>query len=94
MIGVAVMGCGVVGYGVVQMLLENHDAVSRVTGQDVRPVYMLDIRELDVPEGVTLTHNFEDILSDERVQIVVETIGGNRVAYEFTRRAQIGRAHV
>ena len=37
MIGVAVMGCGVVGYGVVQMLLENHDAVSRVTGQDVRP---------------------------------------------------------
>ena len=94
MIGVAVMGCGVVGYGVVQMLLENHDAVSRVTGQDVRPVYMLDIRELDVPEGVTLTHNFEDILSDERVQIVVETIGGNRVAYEFTRRALESGRHV
>ena len=46
MIGVAVMGCGVVGYGVVEMLLENREAVSRAVKQDVRPLYMLDIRNL------------------------------------------------
>ena len=94
MIGVAVMGCGVVGYGVVEMLLENREAVSRAVKQDVRPLYMLDIRNLDVPEGVTLTHSFDDIIADPSVQIVVETIGGCRVAYDYTRRALESGRHV
>ena len=94
MIGVAVMGCGVVGYGVVKMLIENKEAVSRAAGQPVTPLYMLDLREMDVPAGVTLTHNVEDILSDSAVNVVVETIGGARAAYEFTRRALESGRHV
>lgn len=94
MIGVAVMGCGVVGYGVAQMLKENAEAARRAAGQEVRPLYMLDIRDMEVPEGIKLTHNFEDIIADSDVRIVVETIGGNRVAYEFTKRALESGRHV
>ena len=94
MIGVAVMGCGVVGYGVVQMLIENEEDVRRAAGQAVTPLYMLDIRELEVPQGVTLTHNFEDILADSAVNVVVETIGGAKAAYDFTRRALESGRHV
>ena len=94
MIGVAVMGCGVVGYGVVEMLIENREAVRRAAGQDVKPLYMLDVRELETPAGVTLTHSFDDILADAAVQIVVETIGGVGAAYEFTKRALASGRHV
>ena len=94
MIGVAVMGCGVVGYGVVEMLIENKEAVRRAARQEVAPLYMLDVRDMDVPQGVTLTHNFDDILADGRVNVVVETIGGVRAAYEFTKRALESGRHV
>ncbi len=94
MIGVAVMGCGVVGSGVVKMLIKNKDMISAVTGEDVRVLYMLDIRDIPAPEGVTLTHRFEDILEDDRVQIVVETIGGAKLAYEFTKKCLLAGRHV
>ncbi len=93
MTGIAVMGCGVVGYGVVEMLIENAEQVSRICGCEVKPVYMLDIRDIPTPAGVKLVHNFDEILTDE-VQIVVETIGGNRIAYEFTKKALMSGRHV
>ncbi len=94
MIGVAVMGCGVVGSGVVKMLLDNRDILRRTVGDEVFPLYMLDIRELETPEGVTLTHRFEDILEDDRIRIVVETIGGCGLAFDFSRRCLEAGKHV
>ncbi|MBR4441781.1 MAG: homoserine dehydrogenase [Clostridia bacterium] len=94
MIGVAVMGCGVVGYGVVEMLIKNKEAVRRAARQEVRPLYMLDVRDMAAPDGVTLTHDFNDILADPAVSVVVETIGGSRAAYDFTRRALESGRHV
>lgn len=80
------MGCGVVGSGVVEMLIENCNILSRTTGEELRVLYMLDLRDLDVPEGVVLTKRFEDILEDDRVQIVVETMGGTKFAYPYTKK--------
>lgn len=94
MIGVAVMGCGVVGSGVVEMLMENRDVLTGAAGDELRVLYMLDLRELAVPEGVTLTSRMEDILADERVQIVVETIGGTKVAYPYTKKCLESGRHV
>ncbi len=94
MIGIAVMGCGVVGSGVVEMLIENKDLLTRTTGDELRVLYMLDLRDLPVPEGVTLTKDFEDILKDDRVQIVVETMGGTRFAYPYTKRCLEAGRHV
>ncbi len=94
MIGVAVMGCGVVGSGVVEMLIQNQEILTGTTGDELRVLYMLDLRDLQVPEGVVLTKNFEDILADERVQIVVETMGGTKFAYPYTKRCLEAGRHV
>ena len=94
MIGVAVLGCGVVGYGVVQMLINNKEAVRRAAGQAVTPLYMLDLRDMETPPGVTLTHDPEAVFSDPAVNVAVETIGGTRAAYEFTKRALASGRHV
>ncbi len=94
MIGVAVMGCGVVGSGVVEMLIENRELLTGTTGSELQVLYMLDLRDLTVPEGVTLTSRFEDILEDDRVQIVVETIGGTKFAYPYTKKCLESGRHV
>lgn len=94
MIGVAVMGCGVVGSGVVEMLIENREILTGTTGDELRVLYMLDLRDLNVPEGVVLTKNFDDILADERVQIVVETMGGTKFAYPYTKKCLEAGRHV
>lgn len=94
MIGVAVMGCGVVGSGVVEMLIENKKILTGTVGDELRVLYMLDLRDLTVPEGVVLTKNFEDILADERVRIVVETMGGTKFAYPYTKQCLEAGKHV
>ncbi len=50
--------------------------------------YILDIRDFpDSPFGELVVHDFETIVNDPEVDVVVETIGGTGVAYEYTRRA-------
>jgi len=88
------MGCGVVGSGVVEMLMENKKILTGTVGDELRVLYMLDLRDLAVPEGVILTKNFEDILADERVQIVVETMGGTKFAYPYTKQCLEAGKHV
>ena len=88
------MGCGVVGSGVVEMLIENEKILTGTVGSELRVLYMLDLRDLTVPEGVILTKNFEDILTDERVQIVVETMGGTKFAYPYTKKCLEAGKHV
>lgn len=86
-VGVAIAGCGVVGSGVAQMLTRNRGGISRAAGRDVALKYMVDLRKVEVPEGVALTSDFERVLEDGDVRVLVETIGGTGVAYDCTRRA-------
>ena len=88
------MGCGVVGSGVVEMLIENRAFLTGTTGEELQVLYMLDLRDLEVPEGVVLTKRFEDILEDDRVQIVVETMGGTKFAYPYTKKCLEAGRHV
>lgn len=95
MIGVAILGCGTVGSGVMQLLTQNREAVSRAAGREVRLTHVLDLRSVETPEGVLHLTDFEQLLSQDDVRIVAESIGGAGVAYEFTRRAlESGRSVV
>ena len=87
MIGAAVLGCGTVGSGVVKMLTDNREWIRRAAGQEICLKYVVDIREVDLPEGVELTGDFDKVLADDEVRVCVETIGGARIAYDYTRRA-------
>ncbi len=88
MINVAILGFGTVGSGVAEVIHQNHDLIARYLGEEVSLKYILDVH--DFPNslfGDRVIHDFSIIEQDPDVDVVVETIGGARIALEFTRRA-------
>ena len=84
---IAVMGYGTVGAGVVQTLMMNGDTITRRVGERIHVKHVLDLREFPgSPVEDVLTHDFNDILNDREISVVVETMGGLKPAYEFTKK--------
>ena len=85
---VAVLGFGVVGSGVVEVMSENAVFIAKNVGEELRVKYIVDVREFPGnPYAHMVVHDFAQIEQDPEVSIVVETIGGVGVALDFTRRA-------
>lgn len=82
---VAVMGFGTVGTGVVELLEKNHKNIVEKSGaESIELKYILDIRDFpDSPYADKLIKDFNVILNDENVKIVVETMGGLKPAFDF-----------
>ncbi|MDR3344505.1 MAG: homoserine dehydrogenase [Oscillospiraceae bacterium] len=82
---VAVMGYGIVGSGVAEVLAKEHDSIAKRSLQEELSLkYILDIRDFpDDPNAGKFVRDFDVILQDESVQIVVETMGGLHPAYEY-----------
>ena len=88
MIQIAVLGYGTVGSGVVEVIDINHVGINKKAGDDIEIKYVLDLRDFPgKPVNKKLVHDFEIIINDPDVKIIVETIGGVNPAYEFTKRA-------
>ncbi len=88
MINIAVLGFGVVGSGVAEVIAMNKDKIAKHLGEELQVKHVLDLREFpDSPFGHLVTHNADDVFEDPDVKVVVETIGGARIAYEYTKRA-------
>jgi len=88
MIQVAVLGFGTVGSGVVEVLDQNAERVKKAVPEGVAVKYIVDIREFPGnPYEKLLVRDFALVENDPDVQIVVETIGGATIAYDFTKRA-------
>ena len=88
MIDVAVLGYGTIGSGVVEVLSRNRDIVAKHAGEEIRVSRVLDLREFPgSPIESILTHNVDDIMDDDAVDIVVEVMGGVHPAYDFVKRA-------
>ena len=85
---VAVMGFGTVGSGVAELLDKNHDSIVKKSMQDSLELkYILDIREFpDSPYKDKIIKDFNIILEDPEVEIVVETMGGVTFAYDFVKK--------
>lgn len=89
MINIAILGFGVVGSGVAQVISENAQALSdRLFGEKLNVKHILDLRKFpEHPLGDRVTDDFDKILNDEEVLIVVETMGGSHPAYDFSKKA-------
>ena len=88
MIQIAVLGYGTVGSGVVEVINTNHASINKKAGEEIEIKYVLDLRDFPGdPVESKLVHDFEIIINDPEVQIIVETMGGVKPAYEFTKRA-------
>lgn len=87
MIQIAVMGYGTVGSGVVEVLNTNQASINRRAGDEINIKYVLDLREFPGdPVESKLVHDFETIVNDPEIRIVVEVMGGVEPAYTFTKR--------
>ncbi|MBO6108477.1 MAG: homoserine dehydrogenase [Eubacterium sp.] len=84
---IAVLGYGTVGSGVVHVLSANAALIEKNAGEKIEVGRVLDLREFpgDPVSGI-LTHDFEDIVSDPEISVVVETMGGTKPAYDFVKR--------
>lgn len=95
MINIAVLGYGVVGSGVVEVIKKNSLSISRRAGEEIGVKKILDIRDFpESPDRDLMTKNADEIFDDDSISIIVETIGGIGAAYEFTKRAFSCGKHV
>jgi homoserine dehydrogenase len=88
MINVAVLGYGTVGSGVVEVLRTNHASINKQVGEELRLKYVLDLREFPGdPVQDVLVHDYDVIVNDPEVDIVVEVMGGIEPAFTFVKKA-------
>ncbi|MBR6274648.1 MAG: homoserine dehydrogenase [Lachnospiraceae bacterium] len=85
---VAILGYGTVGSGVYDVLTKNAALISKRVGFDLDVKYVLDLREFPGdPVEKILVHDFEAVIDDPDVDVVVEVMGGIHPAYEFSKEA-------
>lgn len=95
MINVAVLGFGVVGSGVVELMDQNSAKIARKAGSPIKIKKILDIREFPTNSySELLTRNSDEIFEDDSISIIVETIGGIDAAYKYTMTAFSKGKHV
>ena len=82
---VAILGYGNIGSGVARLFSKNHKSIRERSMQtELELKYLLDVRDYPGDEYEQLIiHDFDTVLNDESVGIVVETIGGLKYAYPY-----------
>jgi homoserine dehydrogenase len=90
-IKIGLLGFGTIGAGVVKLLKENSALISEKTGARIS---LKAIADLDITtdrgvstEGIKLTRNADEILTDPEISVVIELIGGYEPARSFALKA-------
>lgn len=91
-INIAFLGFGTVGSGTAEALARNREFIEEQLGCAVRVKSVLvrnpaKYAEHALLEGVRLTGEFQDILDDPEIQIVIEVMGGIHPAKEYIYQA-------
>ena len=95
MFNVAILGFGTVGSGVYEVIKENSALLKQKTGEDIAVKKILDIRDFPDSEWESLVvHDIKEIIEDNDIDAVVETMGGTSPAFEFVRDALLSGKHV
>ena len=77
MINIAILGFGVVGSGVAEVITQNQETIKKKIGDSINIKYILDLREFpDSPFADKIVHDYNVILNDEEISIVAEAMGG------------------
>jgi homoserine dehydrogenase len=97
-IGLGLMGLGVIGSGVVSVLANKTD---RLTAESGYPLVLKKVLEKDKSKHGSIglnkdlfTTDFEDILNNPEIDIVIELIGGENPAFDFIKRCIIAGKHI
>ena len=90
-IKIAILGLGVVGNGVLETLTYKKNAFKDQFASELDVSYIL-VKDLNKPRelyssNALITDDYERILSDDSVDIVVEVMGGDQPAFDYIKRA-------
>lgn len=87
--GISILGCGVVGGGVVRILTEQAELLRRRTGLrfDLRHVLVRDPARHHARGPLPFTTSAAEAIDDPRVQVVLELMGGTGTAADCVERA-------
>ncbi len=84
---IAVMGCGTVGSGVVEILDNKSELMIKSAGEGIDVKYILDIRDFSgSPLASRIVNDIDVILADDEIETVVETMGGVEPAFTFCKK--------
>lgn len=85
---IAVLGFGTVGSGVYEVLKTNYETVKKRAGVEIDIKYVLDLRTFPgQPVEEVLVHDFNQIVNDPEIEIIVEVMGGLEPAYSYVKEA-------
>ena len=85
MTNIAILGFGVVGGGVADLITKNQSKASKLGGDGIYIKHILDLREFpNSPFADRVTKDFDKIVNDPEVSVVIEAMGGSHPAYEYT----------
>lgn len=94
-IQIAILGLGTVGTGVVQLLQNNLDEITRRTGCSIKITHVGTRRERsDIPSDIKQSADLLNIVEQKDVDIVVELMGGTTTAKEVILHAIQHGKHV
>ncbi|MBP2027730.1 homoserine dehydrogenase [Acetoanaerobium pronyense] len=101
-IQIAVLGLGTVGSGVKNILQEKKELLKERIFQktglereiEIKKILIRDINKVYDVDKELLTEDFEDILNDDDIKIVVELIGGNQPATDYMIKAMKANKNV
>lgn len=92
---IAILGYGVVGHGVAELVVQNSSEIAALGGDALNVKYVLDLKDFSGdPMQSRVVHDFSVILADSSVSCVVELMGGSHPAYEYTVAALRAGKHV
>ena len=93
---IGVLGFGTVGSGVFHVLQENHDEILAKTGIDFEITSILDLDHEKVvnvaKEKKLIAKDIDDLINAS--DVVLELIGGTRVAFDFAKRTLNSKKHL
>lgn len=95
---IALLGLGNVGRGVWMILNSNKEEIMKRSGYEVEVAKIL-VRDISKSRGVEvplrlLTTDFNDIINDDEIKIVVEVMGGIEPAREYMLAAMDKKKHI
>lgn len=91
---IGIMGFGVVGGGVGEIIGKSPDALKGRCGEAVEIASILDLRDFPESRYKCFTKDFSDILNNDEIEAVIEVMGGTKPAYEFTKQLLLRGKHV
>jgi homoserine dehydrogenase len=97
-IKIALLGLGNVGRGVWMILNSNKEEIMKRCGYEVEVAKVL-VRDKNKPRGVDIpnelvTTDFNEILEDDSIKIVVEVMGGMEPARDYMLRCMEKKKHI